>query len=137
MANKRSFLGRFLLMIVIIGLIAAGILFFMGYMDYKEAIEATPLPEKVSEIRSDSSYVTSDEISKDFLTAIVTVEDKRYYHHGALDPIGFGRAIITNLRNKEFSEGGSTITQQVAKNLYFSNEKRLTRKIAEALVAID
>ena len=72
-----------------------------------------------------------------FRGAIVAVEDKRFYRHGALYPIGFGRAVVTNLRNQEFSEGGSTITQQVAKNLYFSNEKRLTRKIAEALVAMD
>lgn len=126
-----------ILLFIMIGVMACGILFFVGYMDYREAVTAEPLREKIAEIQDDSSYVAENEISDDFLIAVVTVEDKRFYRHGAIDPIGFGRAIVTNLKEKEFSEGGSTITQQVAKNLYFSNEKRLTRKIAEALVAMD
>ena len=137
MSRKRSCLGRLLLIIIIVGLLAAGILFYFGYRDYREAVEEIPLTEKIAQIQSNPEYVTIDEISGDFQRAIVAVEDKRFYRHGALDPIGFGRAVVTNLRNQEFSEGGSTITQQVAKNLYFSNEKRLTRKIAEALVAMD
>ena len=137
MSRKRSCLGRLLLIIIIVGLLAVGILFYFGYRDYREAVEEIPLTEKIAQIQSNPEYVTIDEISGDFQRAIVAVEDKRFYRHGALDPIGFGRAVVTNLRNQEFSEGGSTITQQVAKNLYFSNEKRLTRKIAEALVAMD
>ena len=79
-----------------------------------------------------------DEVPKDYLNAIIAVEDHRYYDHGAIDIIGLGRALFTNIKNGEMQEGGSTITQQVAKNLYFIEEDNIfRRKIAEMFMAID
>ena len=69
---------------------------------------------------------------------IVSVEDRRFYKHGAVDYIGILRAIFFNIKNKTLQEGGSTITQQVAKNLYFEEEQSvIKRKVAEAFIAID
>lgn len=137
MATKKGCLGRIFIFIIVIGIISGAVLFGLGYMEYREAIEKAPLPAKVEECRSQDNYVTTQEISPYFLDDIVAVEDRRFYEHGALDPVAFTRAVVTNIREGRLSEGGSTITQQVAKNLYFSNAKRFTRKVAEAFVARD
>lgn len=137
MATKKGCLGRIFIFLIVVGLISAAALFGFGYLEYKEAIEEVPLTVKVEQCRSQDHYATTQEISPYFLDDIVAVEDKRFYDHGALDPVAFTRAVVTNIREGRLSEGGSTITQQVAKNLYFTNAKRFTRKIAEAFVASD
>ena len=70
------------------------------------------------------------------INAIIAVEDHRYYNHGAIDPIALARAIVSNIKQKEFKEGGSTITQQTAKNLYFiSEDDVVSRKVAEGILS--
>lgn len=66
---------------------------------------------------------------------IVFVEDKRFYSHYGVDPIAIVRAFIANTRAKRYIQGASTITQQLARTLYLSNEKTLTRKVKEVLKA--
>ena len=65
------------------------------------------------------------------------VEDHRFYSHPGIDPIAIGRAAFNDLKAMAFVEGGSTVTQQLAKNLYFSQEKELTRKVAEVFMAFN
>ena len=67
--------------------------------------------------------------------AVVSVEDHRFYKHHGIDVIAIGRATLNDLRAFSFVEGGSTITQQLAKNQYFTQEKKMTRKIAETFLA--
>lgn len=67
--------------------------------------------------------------------AVVAVEDKRFYEHSGLDARGIGRAIIKNLQAGNKAEGGSTITQQLARTLFLSQEKTYTRKIKEVFLA--
>ena len=75
---------------------------------------------------------------EDFLDAVISIEDNRFYNHSAIDvkSIIF-RAVLVNIKDQEFSEGGSTITQQVAKNVFYNQKKELTRKVAEAFTAFD
>ena len=61
----------------------------------------------------------------------------RFYDHGAIELKSLLRAVLVNLREKEVLQGGSTITQQVAKNLYFNNDQNFIKKIAEMFVAFD
>lgn len=70
------------------------------------------------------------------LNAIVAVEDDRFYHHRGLDPIGIGRAAVRNVKARRITEGGSTLTQQLVKNLYLTPERTLTRKLREAVLAV-
>ncbi len=72
-----------------------------------------------------------------YLNAVISVEDHRFYQHNGIDIIAIGRAIITDIKAMSFVEGGSTITQQVAKNEYFTQEKTIVRKIAETFMAFD
>ncbi|MFY8105275.1 MAG: transglycosylase domain-containing protein [Elstera sp.] len=68
--------------------------------------------------------------------AVVAIEDRRFFDHFGIDPIGLGRAIIVNLTEGRSAQGGSTLTQQVAKNVFLTNEKSLKRKVQEALLAL-
>jgi penicillin-binding protein 1A len=68
--------------------------------------------------------------------AVIATEDRRFYHHFGIDPIGLGRAMIANLRAGHVVAGGSTITQQLAKNLFLSPDRTLKRKVQEALLAL-
>lgn len=68
--------------------------------------------------------------------AVLATEDRRFYEHGGFDPRGIARAMWANIRNFGFVEGGSTITQQVAKNLYLDNRRTVWRKAQEALITL-
>ena len=68
--------------------------------------------------------------------AFVAIEDRRFYHHFGIDPIGIGRAIISNVVLRRGVQGGSTLTQQLAKNLFLTQERTFQRKIQEAILAV-
>ena len=68
--------------------------------------------------------------------AIVAIEDRRFYSHFGFDPIGLGRAFVTNVVTGHAVQGGSTLTQQLAKNLFLSPDRTLERKVQEVLLAL-
>ena len=80
--------------------------------------------------------VKLDQVPKNLQDAFVAVEDNRFYDHMGIDPRGIIRAVYANLRGREVTEGGSTITQQLAKNAYLTQERTLKRKIQEVFLAI-
>lgn len=82
-----------------------------------------------------SQRVKGDAISEDLKKALVATEDKRYYEHGAIDAFGIARAFYTNLTAGETLEGGSTITQQLVKNLFLSSKRIMSRKVEEVILA--
>ena len=130
-------LKRLLLLILIIIIIVLLILIISGYSMYKTAINEVPLEDKIASLEKDENYSYFDELPKDYVNAVVAIEDHRFYDHSGIDIISIGRAIVRNITNLDYVEGGSTITQQVAKNLYFTQEKKLIRKIAEVFLAFD
>ncbi|MEG1863087.1 MAG: biosynthetic peptidoglycan transglycosylase [Oscillospiraceae bacterium] len=106
-----------------------------GYKMYKTATEKISVEDMVEKMRANPDYVKIEGISSTFLEALLHSEDRRFYYHYAIDPIALTRAVIANISSGKYSQGGSTITQQLAKNMYFSFEKRVERKIAELFVA--
>ncbi len=68
--------------------------------------------------------------------ALIAVEDRRFFHHPGLDPLGLARAALANWRAGEVVQGGSTLTQQLAKNLFLTPERTARRKVQEALLAL-
>jgi penicillin-binding protein 1A len=68
--------------------------------------------------------------------ATVAIEDRRFYEHGGIDPIGIVRAVVADVRAGRIVQGGSTITQELVRNLYLSRERTLQRKLTEACLAI-
>lgn len=133
---KKFFIGLIGL-ILSIAIISFAMIAASGHTKYKEAIDTISLSDKINEIRSSDTYVEIDDISETFRDAIVAIEDMRFYDHGAIELKSLLRAILVNLREKEVLQGGSTITQQVAKNLYFDNDQNFIKKIAEMFVAFD
>ncbi|WP_151737993.1 transglycosylase domain-containing protein [Paenibacillus tengchongensis] len=139
-------LFRLLAIVAVIGLIAAGGL--LGYLYQK------PLPPLGDDIRSkllDSrgevlAVFTSDGRSRDpvaleqisplLIKATLAVEDRKFYSHAGFDAKGMGRAVLANLESGERSQGASTLTQQLARNLYLTHEKTWTRKAKEAFYTV-
>ena len=135
------FIGRLIATVIVISLIAVvcvgGYFGIIGYREYKKVLDECPLETKIEELRSRENYVTMEELPEMYIDAVIAVEDHNYYDHGAISFVSTFRAIITNIKDRDYTEGGSTITQQVAKNLYFTQEKKLTRKVAEMFMAIE
>lgn len=119
--------------VITVGIVLGGI----GYSGYKNALKETPIKEKVAEIQENENYTKIEEMPKIYKNAVISVEDKRFYMHNGIDFISLGRAIIKDIEAMSFVEGGSTITQQLAKNTYFTQKKEITRKVSEAFMAIE
>lgn len=130
-------LERILFVVVFLLLCCAGALLVKGYQDYKTAVEFADPDVKFQEIRRKESFTPYEELPDMYKAAVLAVEDKRFFRHGGFDLLATGRALYHDMLAGSFVEGGSTITQQLAKNLYFTQEKKLTRKIAEVFAAFD
>ena len=81
--------------------------------------------------------IVINKVPQNLQNAFIAAEDNRFYEHIGIDPIGIFRAIFANLTNRGIAQGGSTITQQLAKNAFLSQEQTLKRKIQEAMLALE
>ena len=136
--NKMKKIARRIIVIpIIVIIVIIGCIYYDGYKLYKNAITETPLTQKVRTVQNKENYVSYNQIPALLSDAIIATEDHRFYSHNGFDIISFCRAMFTNIEEKNLSQGGSTLTQQLAKNMYFSFEKKFSRKVAELLVAFD
>lgn len=122
-----------ILIAISIGLLVVG----NGYNMYKDALKSTPLTEKIGSIKEKENYTKITEVPQIYLNSVISVEDHRFYKHKGFDVIAIGRAVVNDIKAMDYVEGGSTISQQLAKNMYFTNEKKITRKIAEIFMALE
>lgn len=97
-------------------------------------MEEKSLEDRIAELKSDESYTNISEVPDYYKNAIIAIEDHRFYRHFGVDVITTSRAMLNNIVSFKMQGGGSSITQQVAKNLCFTQEKTLTRKAAELFV---
>ncbi len=125
---------RLLLFIFIVCLIGLIYFVFNGYILYKEAMDEKSLEDRISALQNDEHFIHYNELPKYYLDAVVSIEDHRFYNHSGVDFIATARAFRNNIRAGKAKEGGSSISQQVAKNLCFTQEKTLYRKVAELFV---
>lgn len=88
-----------------------------------------------SNFKKNMKWTDLDDIPQFIQDAFVSVEDKRFYYHAGFDPFRMSKALITNVVHQDIRQGGSTITQQYAKNLFLTNEQTLSRKIHEFFYA--
>lgn len=128
---------KIILVIILVVIFAGTILTYKGYTIYKEALDKMSVADKVTQIKSYENYTRLKDLPEFYLDAVIAVEDRRFYEHGAIDPIAIARAFFVNIKSLELKEGGSTITQQLAKNVYFTQEKSALRKIAEMFMAYE
>lgn len=128
----KKIIGFILLILIIIISIYIGV----GYKMYENALQEKPINEKINSIKNQKNYTTYEELPQSYIDAVIAVEDHRFFKHKGVDPIAIIRAVYNNIRVRELREGGSSITQQLCKNIYFNQNRKLTRKIAETFMAI-
>ena len=127
---------RLLWLFLIIVVIVAGVQIKGGYDNYQQALADRPLNEVLDELQDKDNYTQYEDVPEIYYKALVAVEDRRFYKHNGFDIIGTTRAIYNDIKANELLEGGSTISQQLAKNLYFPQDNTLRRKIAEIFMAM-
>lgn len=133
----KRFLFKLILWILILLILVSSVFIGLGYLKYKDAINNLSVVDAVNQIRSKENYVKLKDISADYKNAVVAVEDHRFYFHKGIDIISMLRATYVNVRSSSLTYGASTITQQVGRLLYFTQEKSPIRKTAEIFVAFD
>ena len=133
--KKLLFKMIIILLVIITGF--CGYYGYLGYQIYQDKIQEQSLSERVNQLKSKEDYVTLDQISPIYKEAVLESEYRRFYQHGPVDYYGLARAMFINITTFSFKEGGSTITQQLAKNLCLSFKKNLSRKFAEVFIAKD
>ncbi|TIQ38396.1 MAG: penicillin-binding protein [Mesorhizobium sp.] len=130
------------------GIAAAGIVVYYGAK--MPAATTWSIPDRAPNIKivsvdgglianrgmSGGEAVGLHEMSPYIPEAVVAIEDRRFYSHFGIDPIGLSRAMVTNVLGGHFSQGGSTLTQQLAKNLFLTPDRTLERKVQEVLLAL-
>jgi monofunctional glycosyltransferase len=130
-------LKRIIFIVVLISMSIALPFVGNGYDMYKQAIEQISVEDKIAEIKDKENYTNFSELPQMYKNAVIAVEDHRFYKHNGIDIIAIGRSAFNDIKAMSFVEGGSTITQQLAKNIYFTQEKKIERKIAEVFMAFE
>ena len=142
-------LRRMMVLCVLWGGLALGLVcayYAIGLPDPRQAVALKRKPA-ITILAADGSVmarygemygttVTVEQLPKYVPEAVLATEDSRFYHHFGIDPIGLARAMFVNWRAGHMVQGGSTITQQLAKNLFLTPERTLGRKIQEAMLAL-
>ena len=127
---------------IILGIIILAIIVVLAYLGiiYNEVnteIKAGKIEKTVEGIRSRNTYIKKEKIDELYLKAVIAAEDRRYYSHGAVDVVGFSRAMYNNIISMKLKEGGSTITQQLSKNIFLDQRTEIDRKIKELFYSIE
>lgn len=129
---------KIILIFLVVVIVVVGTCYINGKKLYDAKLSEISLDDKIESIRTDDNFVSIGDLPEYYKNAVVSVEDHRYYSHGAIDVIALGRAFVSNIKQKDFKEGGSTITQQTAKNMYFITEDDVvSRKVAEAILSFE
>lgn len=99
-----------------------------------EIVISDNLPHELS--KSYSDYIPFEKIPEDLVNAVISAEDKRFNEHHGISISGMIRSFIKNLKNTEIKQGGSTITQQLVKNIYLTHERTYIRKVKEIFISL-
>jgi penicillin-binding protein 1A len=149
---RRSLLGRLFYGLVVLGLWAviavAGIIaYHAAQLPPIDQLAVPKRPPNIAILAADGSLignrgetggqtVSIKELPPYLPKAFVAIEDRRFYDHFGVDPLGITRAALRNVTSRGVSQGGSTLTQQLAKNLFLTQERTISRKIQEAILAL-
>ena len=130
-----KYLKRLIVIILFMSIVFVGRIALIGYINYSQVVHEIGLEETIECIQNSEDFISVKDVTDTFLDATVSVEDKRFYEHNGIDQISIARAMVVNIQAKSFKTGGSTITQQLAKNLFLTFDKTLERKATEYFLA--
>lgn len=115
--------------------IVAGIFAIRGAVMWNNAKKDLPISTLTAELRSRDDYTEYEKLPEFYIDAVIATEDRKFETHCGINVKSIIRALLYDIKNLSFDQGGSTITQQLAKNLWFTQEKKLERKFAEVYAA--
>lgn len=122
---------------VAVGLTIITVYLSSEYIAFREYKNSDKWDESINSVKDKENYATIDELPERYIDAVISAEDRRFFNHIGIDFRSIARAIVNNFKKKELAEGGSTITQQVAKNVFYTQETSFTRKINEMFAALE
>lgn len=139
MRKKKALKIGLWILIGIVGLIilVTGFFAIKGAVLWSGAKKELSIAQAAENIRAGESFTPFEELPQFYIDAVISVEDRRFFTHKGISVKSIIRAALYDLKNKSLDQGGSTITQQLAKNIWFSEEKRMERKFAEVWAAFD
>lgn len=137
MEKIKDFFKNLILSIILLAVIACMVLLGFGYVNYRQTIEKLPIAERIAQITSKPDYVTYEEISPYLINATIAIEDRTFFEHGGINYLSIIRSLLSNVLSGSVISGGSTITQQLVKNLYFDFDTSILRKTSEIFFAYD
>ncbi len=151
-ARSSSFLGRLVYWVFVLGLwgaigLGALVLFYGSRLPPIDQLAVPKRPPNIAILSAQGELIANrgdmggaaikiSELPPYLPKAFVAIEDRRFYSHWGLDPQGLARALLRNVVGRGGVQGGSTLTQQLAKNLFLTQERTLSRKIQEAILAL-
>ncbi len=118
-------------MIMLFLIIVAALLTAGGYQTYQRALSEHSIAEVIKGIQAQASYISLAQVPQIYKDAVLAAEDPRFYRHNGIDVFAIAEALVRDIRERKLAAGGSTITQQLCKNQFFTQKKLFTRKIAE------
>lgn len=122
--------------ILLLGVLAVlGYYAYHGYEMYTSALDEKSVSEMAADIKSRCHFVEYDDLPGFYVNAVIAAEDQRFWKHNGIDIFAICRAVLHDIKVMSPEQGGSTITQQLAKNEFFTQEKKLERKFAEVFMA--
>jgi penicillin-binding protein 1A len=140
----------FFLSVLIAGtaIAAAGLIWCLHDLPALAIPKAAAVPPSLTVLAADGRVVaelggpaatelTPDRLPKTLVAAVVATEDRRFFQHDGIDPVGIARAIVEDMRTGAFGQGGSTITQQLAKMIFLSPDRTVKRKVQELVLAVE
>lgn len=128
---------RTIFCLFLIVLLFMSVTFCVGYRRYVTIRTEQPMTKTILSIQTNASYTPITLINENFIDAILAIEDPHFYTHKGIRIAKIAEALITDIIHFDYVMGGSTITQQLAKNIFLDQDKNLTRKIAELFFARD
>ena len=150
--RRGSLLGRLLYAAVVLGLwgfiaVAGVVAYYASQLPPIDQLSVPKRPPNIAILGSDGTLLANrgetggrtvglKELPPYVPKAFIAIEDRRFYSHFGIDPVGISRAIVRNLTSRGVAQGGSTLTQQLAKNLFLTQERTASRKIQEAILAL-
>lgn len=140
MKTKKKIIRTIFSIVGIIAVLCAAVIGFFaikGAVMWNNAKAEHPINDLVTQLRSEDGFARISELPDFYINAVISVEDRKFRTHNGINLKSIARALLYDIRSLSFEQGGSTITQQLAKNLWFTQEKQIERKFAEVYAAFE
>lgn len=140
MKTKKKIIKTIFSIVGIIAAICVAVVAFFaikGAVMWNNAKAEHPINDLVTQLQSKNGFARISELPDFYINAVISVEDRKFRTHNGINLKSIARALLYDIRSLSFEQGGSTITQQLAKTLWFTQEKQIERKFAEVYAAFE